>query len=83
MIYSEISDPEEEEDDDYWTGKWSSDTSHNTQNTHVSHMVLDPTQSSTSSPLGCKTEPEAVCHASVTVVLGSLETFPSQDAMGF
>ena len=56
---------------------------HNTQNTHVSHTVLDPTQSSTSSPLGCKTEPEAVCHASVTVVLGSLETFPSQDAMGF
>jgi hypothetical protein len=83
VIYSEISYPEEEEDDDYWTCKWSSDTSHNTQNTHISHMVLDPTQSSTSSPLGCETEPDIISHASFTPVLGSLEIFTSQETMGF
>lgn len=57
--------------------------SHSAQNIHVSHMVLYPTQSSTSSPLGCKTEPEVICHGPFTPVLANLETFPSQDAMGF
>ena len=56
---------------------------HNTQNTHVSHTVLDPTQSSTSSPLGCETEPDIISHASFTPVLGSLEIFTSQETMGF
>lgn len=54
-----------------------------TPRTHVWYWTLPKLVSSTSSPLGCKTEPEVICHASFTPVLGSLETFPSQDAMGF
>lgn len=83
--YAEISDPEED-DDDYWICKRSSDTSRNAQNTHT-HISPILYWTLSNHPLlvfwGCNTEPEVICHASFTPLVDSLETFPSQDAMGF
>lgn len=47
-----------------------------TPRTHLSNTVLDPSQSSTSSPLGYNIELEVTCPASFTPVLDTLETFP-------